>query len=114
MRASNMTAAAIDLNLLNELFDNQKKLDDLFLDDKDSAVDGDSFFNNSLSFGDHNIEINEPKDSNVLMDFHFDEDLSLNSDEICFEQKKQHMVYFAVSVVVEIAVISYGIMQFSH
>ncbi|WKJ90264.1 hypothetical protein QZJ86_19995 [Methylomonas montana] len=40
-----MSAAAIDRNALNGLFDNQRKLDDLF----DSIFDDDNYFINSVS-----------------------------------------------------------------
>ncbi len=40
-----MSAAIIDSNVLNSLFDNQKKLDDLF----DSIFDDDSYFISSAS-----------------------------------------------------------------
>jgi hypothetical protein len=40
-----MSAAAIDSNVLNNLFDNQKKLDDLF----DSVFDDDNYFISSVS-----------------------------------------------------------------
>ena len=93
-----MTTAAIDLNTLNELLDNQKKLDAVF----NSIFDDDSFL-------DSTVALNKPAprrsthrsaragyaEANVLV------------------QKSRSTAHMLMPVLLEIAVIYYCIMNFS-
>ena len=95
-----MTVATIDLDTLNNLFDNQKKLDDMF----DLMFDEDPLSNSSTSFNDkafgnaQNISYNR-------------EELSFNPEDD-FVQKKRSAIGFVMPVVMEIAAIYYGIFYF--
>ena len=100
-----MTTAAIDLDALNELFDNQNKLDDVF----SSIFDEDSFLSSSMSFNDHALGSSGQKGN---QDLNSNEDLSFNTEDKTFVQKKRNITYFVMPVVVEIVAISYGIMYF--
>ncbi len=100
-----MTAAAVDLDLLNELFDNQKKLDDLFSLDDDSFLKSMSFGTNALKSSELNGEaniVNIPP-----------EDLSFNSDDLIFNQKKRSAASFIIPLIVEIAIIVGAIIYFT-
>ncbi len=104
-RVDNMTAAAVDLDLLNELFDNQKKLDDLFSLDDDSFLKSMSFGTNALKSSELNGEaniVNIPP-----------EDLSFNSDDLIFNQKKRSTASFIIPLIVEIAIIVGAIIYFT-
>ncbi|MDF1582384.1 MAG: hypothetical protein RQ733_08380 [Methyloprofundus sp.] len=94
-----MTAAAIDLDVLNELFDNQKKLDDIF----GSLFDDDSFLNVS-SYDEPTPRSSEKKSSQV----------SYSEDDYAdeFTQGSRSILSLVMPVVMEIAVIYYGIMYF--
>lgn len=98
-----MTAAAIDLDTLNELFDNQKKLDDVL----NSMFDDETFLS-SLSYSD---QAPEPKGQKSHQSFQANEDWSYDSDE--FSVKKSRGVTYFVIVAVEIVAISYGILHFT-
>lgn len=97
-----MTTKAIelDLDLLNELFDNQKKLDDLLIDD-------DSFLGSSMSFSDHGFG-SDQNDSLDIVDLH--EDLALDSEEVALDQGNQKIMYFYVPMALEVVAIVYGLM----
>ena len=88
-----MTAATLDLDLLNELFDNQKKLDNILSDDF-------SIFKSSTSTSDYSFEINDPKGDQGTVD-------------LSYEQKSRNISFFVLPMVVEIAVITCALMYFS-
>lgn len=96
-----MTAAAIDSDTLNILFDNQKKLDDIF----DSMFDEDLLLNSSTSFNDK-ASGNDQKIS------HYSEELSFKPDDEFFLKKETNAIAFVMPVVMEIVVIYYGIILF--
>ena len=96
-----MTAAAIDLDTLNILFDNQKKLDDIF----DSMFDEDFLINSSTSFNDKAVDNAQKKN-------HCSEELSFNSDDELFVKKRRSVISLVTPVVMEIALIYYAIMLF--
>jgi len=82
-----MTAAAIDVNILNDLFDNQKKLDDVF----DSLFDDDSF-----------ITLDE---STAIIE-------SYTSFDDIVPQKSRSLTNIIIPVALEIAIIYYGVLYF--
>jgi len=92
-----MTTATlqIDLDVLDELFANQKKLDDILSFDDDFLIDS------SMSF-------NDSKDSENL---HPTEDLTFNSEDNFFDWKSRGITSFIV--LVEIIVLYYGLMYFA-
>ena len=100
-----MTAKSIelDLDLLNELFDNQKKLDDLLLDD-------DSFLGSSMSFSDGVFGTSDQDDNLDIVDFRSSEGLSLDSGDVTLEQGSQKIMYFYVPMAIEVVAIVYGLM----
>ncbi len=88
-----MSAATLDLDLLNELFDNQKKLDDILSDDF-------SIFKSSSSTSDYSFEIDDQKR---------DQDLA----DLSYDKKSRNITSLILPMVVEIAVITYALMYFS-
>jgi hypothetical protein len=96
-----MTAAAIDLDTLNILFDNQKKLDDIF----DTMFDEDLLTNSSTSFNDKAF-------GNAQKIGHYSEELLFKPDDEFFVKKKRSAIGFVMPVVMEIVIIYYGIMLF--
>jgi len=94
-----MTAAAIDLDVLNELFDNQKKLDDIFgsLFDDDSCLSASSYDEPTPRGGDQ-----KDNQATYSKDNFADE----------FTQESRSTLSLVMPVVLEIAVIYYGIMYF--
>ena len=101
-----MTTATIDLDTLNDLFENQKKLDDIF----SSIFDDDSFLSNSISLNDQPLGSSGQKSS---QDLHSNEDLSFKAEDKTFVQKKRSITHLIMPVVIEIAVIYYGMMYFN-
>jgi hypothetical protein len=95
-----MTTATVDLDLLNELFENQKKLDDIF------SFNDESFLSSSFSISDQKNN----QDSGV---FRSNEDWSHNADDTLFEQKSRSKTSFAALIVIEIAVIACGLIYFT-
>jgi len=87
-----MITAAIDTNILNDLLDNQKKLDDVF----DSIFDEDPFLDSSPTSAKYAVF-----DDNEYASFN-------DSDEVNI-QSKQRIITFILPVVLEIAVLYYGI-----
>lgn len=83
-----MTSATIDLDTLNDLFENQKKLDDIL----SSFFDDDSALSTTLS--------NEQKSTNNL---YSNDDFSFNPTDKTTVKTKQNIVYFVLPVVFEIA-----------
>ncbi len=118
------TAVQLDLDLLNELFDNQKLLDNGSTNSKTSIFDDDDLFNtpiieedpflkDSLSFNDPSLGISGQNDSFDLADFQASQDLNFDFDDDMFESKNKNVLTIVVPVVMEIAVISCGIIYFS-
>ena len=101
-----MTSAAIDLDTLNELFETQKKLNDVF----NSVFDEDYFLISSRSSNDHELGSRDQKSS---QDLNSNEDLSFNAEDRTFVQKKRRKTYFIMPVVVEIVAVSYCIFYFT-
>ncbi len=94
-----MTTAAIDIDTLNNLFDNQKKLDDIFnsmFDNDDTLIDS------SVSHKAQTVELNAQV---------YDE-ITLNFDNDLYEPQKRNIVYLIFPVVLEIAALYYGIAYF--
>lgn len=94
-----MTSAAIDIDTLNNLFDNQKKLDDLF----DLMFDEDALNNSSTS---PNIASGNTQ---KISSYH-SEELSFSPEDDSFVQNNRSTIGFIMPVVLEIAAIYYGIM----
>jgi hypothetical protein len=88
-----MTTAAIDTDLLNELFDQQKKLDDIF----NSMFDDDFFLDE------------KPSKSNQQQT---NKNLSFNTTNNSLVQKNHGIAHTIIPVVIEIAIISYCIINF--
>ncbi|WP_174483178.1 hypothetical protein [methanotrophic endosymbiont of Bathymodiolus puteoserpentis (Logatchev)] len=95
-----MTAAAIDLDVLNELFDNQKKLDDVF----GSLFDDDSFLNVS-SYDEVTPRSSEQKSNQSTY-------TTDNNTMDEFIPESRSILSLATPVIIEIAIIYYGIMYF--
>jgi len=93
-----MTTASIDIDTLDKLFDNQKKLDDIF----DSIFDDDSL----SSF----VTSDEPLIETSSKDLYSEKALLSYHEET---QKKRNIVHLILPVVIEIAVIYYAMMNFS-
>lgn len=121
------TAVQLDLDLLNELFDNQKLLDNGSMNaNKTSIFDDDDLFNtpiieveedpflkDSLSFSDPSLGIGNKHEGLDLADFQTSQDLSFDFDDEMFESKRKNLLTIVVPVIMEIAVISCGIIYFS-
>ncbi len=88
-----MTTAAIDVDLLNELFDNQKKLDDVF----NSMFDDDFFLDE------------KPPKSNQQQ---INKSLLLNTANDSLIKEPHGIAHVIIPVVIEVAVISYCIINF--
>jgi len=100
-----MSAAAIitiDINALNDLLDNQKKLDDVFnsIFDEDPFVDSTPVLNNSRVGGSQGFHSNE-------------EDIYFNNNDKAISQTERSTVSFIMPIVLEIAVLYYGILYFA-
>lgn len=93
-----MSTTAIDIDMLNELFDNQKNLDDIFNED--------FFLDSSMTITDDTHETSTPEEN-------FDEDVSSNPKSKYLSQGSQRMVNLLVPIILEVAVISYCIMYFT-
>jgi len=91
-----MTTATIDVDTLNNLLDNQKKLDDIF----DSIFDEDMLINNLISFEDESSD-QDISDNSEEFSFDFDDDI--------IEPKKRSVIGFVLPIVIEIAAIYYAI-----
>ncbi len=102
-RSNNMTTAAIDLDVLNELFDNQKKLDDIF----GSLFDDDSF----LSVSSYDESTYRKSEQKINQATYSKEDFSFNTEDE-FPQKSRSIASLVMPVLMEIVIIYYGIMYF--
>ena len=105
MRVNNMTAISIDLDMLDELLDNQKKLDNIF----NSIFEDDSFLSTTPSTS-HARRNSTQQSRQVLND---NEDFSFNTQDKAYTQTSRGLAHIAIPVVLEIAVICYGIMYFA-
>jgi len=94
-----MTVSTIDLNALNELLDNQKKLDAIF----NSAFDDDSFLDSAMSI--NNQGYSKSSHKNSMRAGHTEADVLV--------QKSRSAAHIIMPVLLEIAVIYYCIMTFS-
>lgn len=99
-----MTTAALqlDTDLLNELFDNQKKLDDLF------SFDDESILGSSMLIAD-DTSVTGSQD---IVDLQANNELSYNYQDNSFEHKKRSMFAFVAPIIIEIAVIVFAIWYF--
>jgi len=97
-----MTTASIDIATLDKLFDNQKKLDDIF----DSIFDDDSFSNCVMS----DEPIIESRSSKKL---YSEKDLMSYNGGNVLAQKKRNISYLILPVILEIVVIYYAMMNFT-
>lgn len=95
-----MAGSAIDLDMLNELLDNQKQLDDIFSDD--------FFLDNSLSF-----EAYEETPIEDIFKTDSENDMPSNTDKKNFIQDSRHIFNLVAPLVLEISVISYFIVYFT-
>ena len=95
-----MTTAAlqIDLDVLDELFANQKKLDDILLFDDDFLIDS-------------SMSLNDQSDSQDLETPYPNEDLSFNSGDNLSDWKNHRKT--SVIVIGEVIVMYYGFMYFT-
>ncbi len=99
-----MTTAALDLDALNNLLDNQKKLDDVF----SSIFDDDNFLSSSI-FDEKEFEDN---DQEYSQDLYTNEDLSFNTEDKDFFHNKRSLTNFLIPVVLEVGVIYYCLINF--
>lgn len=102
-----MTTAAIDIDALNELFDNQKKVDDIF----NSMFEDDSFLSDPvLTSQDLIFEVSVQKRG---QDFSFEEDLLFCNDDLTSDHKNSSMLRFVIPVLLEIGLLYYAVMYFN-
>ena len=101
-----MTSAVIDLDALNDLFENQNKLDDIF----NSIFDEDSFLSNSMSLDDHPSGSMAQEDN---QDFYSNDDFSFYAKDKTSVQNIRGIMHVAIPVAIEIVAVSYGIMYFT-
>lgn len=97
-----MGTTAIDIDMLNELFDNQKNLDDIFNED--------FFLDSSMTITGDTHDTSTPEES---FDINFNENVSSNPKNKYLSQGNQRIVNLLVPVILEVAVISYCIMYFT-
>ncbi len=90
-----MNTAAIDINTLNDLFDNQKKMDELF----DSIFDDDSYFINNSSSSSHAENYDPPSDIESQLSAR-----GHSGKEAILMHTSHKPFYFVLPVVLEIAV----------
>ena len=95
-----MTTAAlqIDLDVLDELFANQKKLDDILLFDDDFLIDS-------------SMSLNDQSDSQDLESPYSNENLSFNSEDNMSDWKSRSKT--SAIVIGEVIVMYYGFMHFT-
>ncbi len=95
-----MAAEAIDLDMLNKLFDTQKNLDDVF----SSILDDDPVQYSSQTIDENTSDAGSWESSE---DFSFNEYASYKADN-AYEKEKSSIAYFVIPLVLEIAAIYYG------
>jgi len=97
-----MATAAIDANMLNELFDNQKNLDDIFNDD--------FFLDGPMITGDVSSETSILKEE---LEFNSNKDMSFNSVNKYFLKDRRLIITLLVPVILEVAAIFFCISYFT-
>lgn len=110
-----MTSSAlkVDTRLLDDLLNNQQKLDDIFLNQDSDDFGEDSFFSAPMTFDDDEYGIgshSQNEDFEVAGLSSDDDDFSMDFDDI--DQKPRGTTAIAVAIVVELVAIYYGIMYF--
>jgi hypothetical protein len=100
-----MSAEAIDLDMLNKLFDNQKNLDNVFssIFDDEPVISTTSLPSDELIFDGGSWDDDKG--------FNFNNSASFNTDE-AYSQKKNNLPIAIISVVLEIVAIYLGISYF--
>ena len=115
-----MTSSAlkVDASLLDDLLNNQQKLDDIFLNQDSDDFGEDSFFSAPMTFDDDEYSIGSHSQNESFevagfsSDDDDDDDFSMDFDDSTSGRKITSTTSIAVAVVVELAVIYYGIMYF--
>ena len=105
-----MATPAIDLDKLNELFDNQSKIDDIF----NSAFNEDFYIGSSKTSDTHDYWGSSSRKSPAK---NTEDSLILKTDYQIYNDKhivpkKKNIAYVILPVILEIAVIIFAIMQF--
>jgi len=100
-----MSLAKIDLAALNDLLDNQKKLDDIF----DSAFDEDPLLSTPDPLSELTLATSHQENNG---DYYSDEFWSADSNKNNIIQTKRSVAYLILPVVLEIAALYYGIIYF--
>lgn len=93
-----MAGSAIDLDMLDELLDNQKRLDDIFNDD---------------FFLDSSFEAYEETPIEDIFNTDSENDMPSNAEKKNFIQDSRHIFNLVAPLVLEIAVISYFVVYFT-
>jgi len=101
-----MTTATLDIDTLDKLFDNQKKLDDIF----NSVFDEDPFLSSPTPFSDYARESN--KISQASYDSYSDDEISFNTGNTVLIQRARGVAYFVLPAL-EIAAIYYCVINFT-
>jgi hypothetical protein len=97
-----MGTVAIDIDMLNELFDKQKNLDDI--------LNEDFFLDSSILIDDKASETIPLKDN---LDIEFNKEMSSGSENKYFFQNSPRIIRLIVPIILEVAVISYCITYFN-
>lgn len=100
-----MTASTIqiDLDVLNELLNNQKKLDDILLFD-----DEDFLFGSSSS-----TTKNKHEESHSIDTFGSKDDFNFSSDDSIMDVQSRSVTSFVAPVILELVALYYGITYFT-
>lgn len=102
-----MTTVSIDVDVLDNLFENQKKLDDIF----DSMFDDDFSASSSISL--NNKPTANKRESTSHTDMYSDDFWATSTDDNTNVQQKTNLASFLIPMVLEIAAIYYGIVYFT-
>jgi len=97
-----MTTVAIDIEMLNELFDKQKNLDDI--------LNEDFFLDSSILPDDQASETSALKDN---LNTELNKDMSSDSENKYFFQNSPRIIRLLVPILLEVAAISYCITYFN-
>lgn len=103
-----MNTATIDSDALNSLFDNQKRLDDIF----NSVFDDDLMLDSPISSHEYSQTSSSGSSKRSTHDRQYDEGYSYNTGASDFIQSKRSIAYFVLPVI-EIAVIYYAVVNFT-
>ncbi len=101
-----MTTATIDIDSLNKLFDNQKRLDDIF----DSVFDEDPFLSSATPFSDY-AKKQEKSYNQTASEYSQNNDILYGTGKTALAQRMLNMAYFVLPAI-ELAGIYYGISYF--